>query len=84
MSNFDEYKIEGQPEKYQKAENWQIAIGLQAVDGLTPSEYLIDLAKKNIEGQLSIGQVKERLISYYEEAPQKQHKEQRKDEADKV
>ncbi|MCL2061618.1 MAG: Fic family protein [Firmicutes bacterium] len=84
MSNFDEYKIQGEPEQYQKAENWQIAIGLQAVDGLKPSAYLIDLARKNIEGELSIVEVKTALQSFYDERPVKPDDEERKYEADKV
>jgi hypothetical protein len=27
---------------------------LQAVDGLRPSDYLIDVARKNIEGEISV------------------------------
>ena len=84
MSDFEEYKRLGEPEKYEKAENWQIAIGLQAVDGLKPSEYLIELAKKNIEGEMTIDEVKESLRNYYEEKPKKQDDAERKDEADKV
>ena len=84
MSNFDEYKKLGEPEKYEKAENWRIAIGLQAVDGLKPSEYLIGLAKKNIEGEITIDEVNENLKSYYEAKPAKIDDGERKDEADKV
>ncbi|MCL1919675.1 MAG: winged helix-turn-helix transcriptional regulator [Kiritimatiellaeota bacterium] len=84
MPDFDEYKRLGEPEKREKAENWRVAIGLQQVDGLTPSEYLFDLAQKNIEGELTIGEVKERLRSYYEAMPQKDGDTERQDEADKV
>ena len=41
MGHFEEYKKQVEPEKYKKAENWGVAIGLQQVDGLTPSKYLI-------------------------------------------
>ncbi len=34
FTSFDEYIRQGEPEKKQRAENWSIAIGLQAVDGL--------------------------------------------------
>lgn len=71
INDFEEYKRLGEPEKYEKAENWQIAIGLQAVDGLKPSEYLIELAKKNIEGELTTDEVKASLKSYYEAKPKK-------------
>ena len=38
--------------KYTK-ENWEIGFGLQAIDGLKPSEYLVALAEKQITGQAS-------------------------------
>ena len=47
---FDEYLRQGEPSQKESAENWKTAIGLQAVDGLQPSAYLIDVAKRNIEG----------------------------------
>ena len=49
--DFDEYIRLGEPEQQEKAANWSIAIGLQAVDGLKPSEYLVETAKRNIEGK---------------------------------
>ena len=51
MEDFEEYKKQGEPEQSKKAENWGIAIGLQKVDNLTPSKYLIKVAKENIEGK---------------------------------
>jgi hypothetical protein len=69
MSNLDEYKKLGEPEKYEKAQNWQTAIGLQQVDGLIPSQYLIEIAKANIDGDITIAEVKSRLDSYYKEKP---------------
>lgn len=62
---FEEYKKQGEPSQKQKAENWAIAIGLQKVDDLTPSKYLIDTAKENIEGKIDSNEVKERINSYY-------------------
>ena len=50
--NFDEYKKNGTPEQKKRAENWGVAIGLQAVDGLRVSDFLLELARKNIEGEL--------------------------------
>ena len=40
MSEFDKYIVQGEPDKKAKANAWQTAIGLQAVDGLKTSEYL--------------------------------------------
>ena len=50
FSSFDEYLRQGEPSQKESAENRKTAIGLQAVDGLQPSAYLIDVAKRNIEG----------------------------------
>jgi len=36
VENFDEYLIQGEPDKAEKAKNWKTAVGLQQVDGLTP------------------------------------------------
>lgn len=64
---FKEYIKETEPEKRDKGYAWHTAIGLQAVDGLRPSKYLIDTAIKNIEGDISIDEAGELLNSYYEE-----------------
>lgn len=79
---FEEYLRESEPEKKDKRYAWNTAVGLQAVDGLETSEYLINTAKKNIEGEISIQQAAELINSYYEENPGKA--EERTEEADKV
>lgn len=78
---FEEYTRQGEASQYEKAQAWKTAIGLQAVDGLTPSEYLLDLAKKNIEGQMSLQALHTLLENYYESYP---HQEDRTVEADIV
>jgi len=83
MDNFEEYLIQGEPDKAEKAKVWKTAIGLQQVDGLTPSEYLIAAAKQNIEGDITIEEVKNRIDSYYKQHPAKTD-EDRTEEADKV
>lgn len=80
---FKEYIKETEPEKRDKGYVWHTAIGLQAVDGLRPSKYLIDTAIKNIEGHISIDEAGELLNSYYEENP-KSDATDRTEEADKV
>ena len=55
--NFDEYICQGEPSQREAAYAWSTAIGLQAVDGLKTSEYLNDLARRNIEGEISIDEV---------------------------
>ena len=83
MENFDEYIRQGEPNKSEKAKVWKTAIGLQQVDGLTPSDYLIETARQNIEGNITIEEVKQRIDSYYKQHPTKTP-EDRTEEADKV
>lgn len=80
---FKEYIRQSEPNKRDKGYAWHTAIGLQAVDGLKPSKYLIDTAIKNIEGDISIDEAQELLNTYYEENP-KANTEDRTEEADKV
>ena len=80
---FKEYIKQSEPNKRDKGYAWHTAIGLQAVDGLKPSKYLIDTAIKNIEGNISIDEAQELLDTYYEENP-KADTEDRTEEADKV
>ena len=85
MSEFDEYIRQGEPGRKEKAQAWQIAIGLQDVDGLKPSPYLIDTAKKHIEGDITIEDVKDMLDSYYKsKTPRLKMENERTEEADKV
>ena len=80
---FKEYIKQTEPGKRDKGYAWYTAIGLQAVDGLKPSKYLIDTAIKNIEGDISIDEAQELLNTYYEENP-KVDTGDRTEEADKV
>ena len=65
--SFKEYIKQSEPDKRDKGYAWHSAIGLQAVDGLKISEYLIDTAIKNIEGDISLDEAEELLNMYYEE-----------------
>ena len=85
MSEFDEYIRQGEPGRREKAAAWQTAIGLQDVDGLKPSKYLIDTAKKHIEGDITINDVKIMLDSYYKSKTARiEVEDERTEEADKV
>ncbi len=66
MINFDEYIRQGEPQKREKGYAWQTAIGLQAVDGLKPSDYLIETARKDIEGEITIDEAEQLIRSYYQ------------------
>ncbi len=85
MSEFDEYIRQGEPGAKVKAQAWQTAIGLQDVDGLKPSAYLLDTAKRHIEGDITIEQVKGLIDTYYKSKEGRLLSEkERTEEADKV
>ena len=54
LKQFNEYLKQIEPSKQEIANNWKAAIGLQAVDNLQVSEFLLDIAKRNIEGEITI------------------------------
>lgn len=83
MDNFEEYLRQGEPNKAEKAKVWKTAIGLQQIDDLKPSDYLIETARQNIEGDITIEEVKQRIDSYYKQYPTKTD-DDRTEEADKV
>ena len=62
---FEEYIKNGTPEQKERAENWQIAIGLQEVDNLKVSQALVELAKRHIEGEITIEEVERRIWEYH-------------------
>ena len=85
MTDFEEYIRQGEPDKKEKSIIWQTAIGLQQVDGLKPSEYLIQTAIQNIEGDITFDEVKNRIDAYYKTSINKQAEaDDRTEEADKV
>ena len=80
---FKEYIKESEPAKRDKGYAWHTAIGLQAVDGLKTSEYLVHTAIRNIEGEISFEEANVLLQIYYEENPSRDALD-RTEEADKV
>ena len=80
---FEEYLREKEPQKKEKGYAWHTAIGLQAVDGLNTSEYLIKTAKKNIDGYITFEEANNLIHSYYKENVAHTGTE-RTEEADKV
>ncbi|MBQ9313715.1 MAG: Fic family protein [Clostridia bacterium] len=79
-----EYIKQGEPTRVEKTKAWETAIGLQDVDGLKPSKYLIKTAKEHIEGNIDIAEAKERINQYYEEVDNRKKIEEENEEADKV
>lgn len=74
MSNYWDWKLEleeyirqGEPDQAEKSAAWRAAIGLQDVDGLKTSKYLLETAKEHIEGNINMSAAQERIQSYYEE-----------------
>ena len=84
FASFDEYLRQGEPSQKESAENWKTAIGLQAVDGLHPSAYLIDVAKRNIEGEISLDETRKLIDFYYQSKTVRTPKDEDEEEADKV
>ena len=78
---FEEYSKEKEPAKYYKTYAWKTAIGLQQVDGLEPSEYLIKTAEQSINGDISFDDAHQLITSYYKE---NNSQAERTEEADKV
>lgn len=83
-SAFDEYIHQVKPQKQEAAQLWSTAIGLQAVDGLKPSQYLVDAAKRNIDGEISIDDVHKLVNDYYQAKGNRSLIVDEEQEADKV
>ena len=82
--DFDSYILQSEPAKQENGKLWQTAIGLQQVDGLTPSKYLYETAKRNIDGEITIEEAKQLIDSYYETRHGRTEDEDDAEEADKV
>ena len=80
---FKEYIMQTEPDKRYKSYAWNTAIGLQAVDGLKPSEYLINTAIENIEGNITMEDAEKNINDYYNSKP-RVSADDRTEEADKV
>ncbi len=83
-SEFDEYLQAADPDRRQKAAIWKTAVGLQAVDGLQTSDYLLEQARQHVEGKVSIDEVRSALRTYYEQKSDRKDTERMTEEADKV
>lgn len=82
---FEEYKKVTGPQKKQKSFAWTTAIGLQAVEGLTPSDYLLQTARRNIEGEISIQEANYIIDEYYKSTKSREEEQQhRTEEAEKT
>ena len=85
IQGLDEYIRQGEPQEQERGRAWQTAIGLQEVDGLKTSPYLLETARKHIEGDITISEAKQLIDSYYKsQAGRKETEGERTEEADKV
>ena len=81
---FGEYIRNLPPTRKELGQAWSTAIGLQDVDGLKPSEYLYETARKSIDGEISVDEAGNLINSYYESKDVRLAAETRTEEADKV
>ncbi len=83
--SLSEYLRAKEPGKVELAGLWRTAIGLQKVDGLTPSQYLIDTARRNIEGEITLDEAGKIIGAYYKsKSVREEAAKTRTDEADIV
>lgn len=82
--DLDEYIRQGEADRAEKSIAWQTAIGLQDVDGLQTSDYLLETAKEHIEGRIDIATAQKRILSYYEQRDTRMTVEEETKEADIV
>ena len=83
--DLSEYLRAKDPGKAELAGLWRAAIGLQKVDGLTPSAYLVETARRNIEGEITIAEAGKLIGEYYKsKAVRAEAAKTRTDEADIV
>lgn len=62
---FDKYKNDPDPKKRELAGIWAGSIGLQDVDGLSVSSYLVELAIRNIESEITTKEVEALIHEHY-------------------
>lgn len=81
---FSEYIKNLPPTRKELGQAWAAAIGLQDVDGMKPSDYLLKTARKNIDGDISVDEAETLIHSYYETKADRTEDDDRTEEADKV
>ena len=85
LNEYEQYLRQGEPSRRKKALTWATSIGLQQVDGLQTSEYLRDVARRNIEDEITTAESQQLIASYYEQLSSRQQSElQETEEADRA
>lgn len=84
IPEFEKYLRTPEPSVRERADNWRTAIGLQAVDQLTVSDFLKQTAQEHIEGQINTDEAEKRINAYYQAKEARLPDDDEKEEADKV
>lgn len=84
IPEFEKYLRTPEPSVRERADYWRTAIGLQAVDQLTVSDFLKQTAQEHIEGQISADEAEQRIKAYYQAKEIRLPDDDEKEEADKV
>ena len=73
----DGYKVADPNGTHKSREyGWNVGFGLQQADGLTPSEYAYDVARRQVKGFITYRQAAEEISEYHAEHPdQSEHRE---------
>ena len=67
MALFEEYKNHPDSFVRERANNWAIAIGLQCVDELQVSDFLIQVARQEIKGKITLDEALALIDEHYEQ-----------------
>ena len=65
MALFEEYKNHQDPFVRERASNWAVAIGQQRVDILNVSDFLIQVARQEIEGKITMDEAQALIDEHY-------------------
>ena len=65
MALYEEYKNHPAQFVRERANNWAIAIGLQRVDILNVSDFLIQVARQEIEGRITMNEAQTLIDEHY-------------------
>jgi len=84
IPEFEKYLRTPETSVRERANNWRTAIGLQAVDQLTVSDFLKQTAQEHIEGQINTDEAEKRIKAYYQAKEARLPDDDEKEEADKV
>lgn len=65
MALFEGYRNHPDESVRERASNWAVAIGLQRVDGLSVSDFLVEVARQEIEGKITMNEARTMIAEHY-------------------